>query len=171
MPAWITVYCRERLDSLGADELLRGIRGGDPEALAGVDYWTLAEDYGVDEDQVDRALAQLAVVEDGSDWEIRYSEAGERSVVVHRWFSTERVAEEIEEVLERLEPSDEDIVEHLRASREVVGIELGFSQFEDMGVVIAYEVARYLMQKLDGLILNDEDRWLVVVDGAFFVLG
>jgi len=36
-----------------------------------------------------------------------------------------------------------------------------------MGVVFGYEVARYLAQKGDGLIVDVEDRFTAVRDGAF----
>jgi hypothetical protein len=49
----------------------------------------------------------------------------------------------------------------------VIGLELGFSMLEDMGVVLAYELARYLAQKGDGVIVDDDDRWQVIERGAF----
>jgi hypothetical protein len=56
----------------------------------------------------------------------------------------------------------------LNACREVIGIELGFSQLQqDVGLVIACELARYLAQKGDGVIVDDELEWFAVVDGEF----
>ena len=73
--------------------------------------------------------------------------------------------DEISEADEREPPAAAQ--EHLRRSVAVVGIEMGYSQLEDMGVVFAYELARYLAQKSEGIICNDEDMWLRVIDGAF----
>ena len=54
-----------------------------------------------------------------------------------------QVAEELKECAEgRSPPAAAAPV--LERCCEIVGIELGFSQLEDMGVVLAYELARYL---------------------------
>ena len=49
----------------------------------------------------------------------------------------------------------------------VIGIELGFSQLEDMGVVFAYEVARWFGEHRGGLIKGDEDNWSLIDCGAY----
>lgn len=58
----------------------------------------------------------------------------------------------------------------LAKTKEIVALELGFPMLEDMGVVIAFELARYLAQKGDGLIVDDEDQWQETQDGAFVEL-
>lgn len=170
MAWWLTVYCRESVAGLADEQLAAGLRGGDPDAPAGVDYLTLAEDYDLDEHEVEAALEQLAIVRVGDgplDVELRYRpEADARPIVVHRWHEPARVAEEIEEAFDNREPPDEAHA-WLRACREVVGIELGFSQLDDMGLVIACELARYLAQKGDGVIVDDEGEWFAVEDGGF----
>lgn len=171
MPYWITVYCRTPVSSLTPAELLAGIRDEDPSAPAGVDYWTLAEGFGIeDEEVVDAALDVLRVRPEqarGLDCEVCYRpEADARPIVVHCWREPERVAEEIQEAEENRSPPPEALP-RLRASREVVGLELGFSQLEDMGIVIAYELARWLAQKGDGLVADDDDQWLSAKVGAW----
>jgi hypothetical protein len=169
MPAWVTVYCAQRVAHLSPDDILAGLRGRDEAALAGVDYWSLAEDYEIDPDLVDSALAQLRVVRVGSaplDYEVHHATEG-RPLVLHGWTDAERVREEIEEALEDEDATPAIIRAQVSRAVEIVGIELGFSNFEDMGVVLAYELARYLAQKADGVIRSDEDRWLRVIDGAF----
>ncbi len=174
MPAWITVYCGRLVGPLSGTDLRRGILGGDPSALAGVDYLTLAEPFDIDdEDIVDETIQQLEVVADVDPdpdlYEVRYRREELRPIVVHRWRQPDRVREEVTEVLELrdLEIPDPRLADRLRDSREVVGIELGFSQLEDMGVVVGYEIARYLAQRGDGLVLDEGDRWVRVVEGAF----
>jgi hypothetical protein len=103
------------------------------------------------------------------DYEVHHATEG-RPLVLHGWTDAERVREEIEEVLEDEDATPATIRAQVSRAVEVVGIELGFSDFsdfEDMGVVLAYELARYLAQKADGVIRSDEDRWLRVIDGAF----
>lgn len=172
MPYWITVYCRTPVSSLAPAELLAGILGRDSSALAGVDYWTLAEGFGIDDEEVvDAALDVLRVRPErakGLDpLEVCYRpELDARPIVVHCWSEPERVAEELAEAEENRSPSPEALP-RLRASREVVGLELGFSQLEDMGIVIAYELARWLAQKGDGIVVDDDDQWLAVDEGAW----
>lgn len=173
MPIWVTVYCRKSLSSMTPQQLLDGIQGNDPSTPAGVDYWALAEDYGIDDELVDDALASLSVsaLRGGDDgYEVHYGGAGERPLAVRRWHHPERVAEEIREIVEQADRHPEEAGRRVRASREVIGVEMGAGHLNDMGVVIAYEVARYLAQKGDGLILTDEERWLEVRQGAFLPL-
>jgi len=171
MSFWITLYCRRSVGHVDTRGLQAGILGKDPSALAGVDYVTLAEDYGIEEEEVDDALSNLEVKQIGGQgferYEVDYSDGWANTVIVHRWHEPKRVAEEIDEVIERLAISRSALVGRLRESCEVVGIELKVSQLEDMGIVIAYEIARYLGQLGDSLALTDEDEWLQVKDGGF----
>lgn len=134
------------------------------------DYAMLAETYDLDDDIADEALEHLRVVSDGpafDRYQLHYKKnAKARPVSVHRWSDRARVEEEIGEALERLKPSAK-IAEELRRSVEVVAIELGFSQLEDMGVVLAYEAARHLARKGDGIIVDAEDHFTAVRDGVF----
>jgi len=172
MAYWLTVYCRKPVSSLSPAQLLAGIRDQDPAAPAGVDYWTVAEDFGIeDEAVVDAALDVLHVRPEGATGldglEVGYrSEAEARPIVVHCWSDPERVAEEIREAEENRSPPPR-VRERLRASTEVVGLELGFSQLEDMGIVIANELARWLAQKGDGVVADDDDGWMAVRGGGW----
>ncbi len=93
-----------------------------------------------------------------------------RPIVVHVWSTPERVAEELSEMHEVRSPP-KSLHEPLKATKEIVGIELGFSHLENLGVVIAWEIARYFAQKGDGLIVDDDDRWQRIDDGAFFEIA
>lgn len=171
MAWWLTVYCRRPVSGLAPAQLLAGIRGEDHETLAGVDYWTLAEGFGIeDEAVVDAALDLLRVRESGAtglDCEVCYRpEVDARPIVVHCWSAPTRVGEELAEAEEGRSPPP-TALPRLREAQEVVGIELGFSQLEDMGVVIAYEIARWLAQRGDGLVADDDDQWMAVEDGRW----
>jgi hypothetical protein len=172
MAWWLTIYCRKPVSMLTPEQLLAGLRDEDREAPAGVDYWTLAEHYGIeDEAVVDAALDVLRVR--GGDTigldvvEVCYRpQVDARPIVVHCWTAPERVAEELQEAQEGRAPPPEALA-RLRTIREVVGIELGFSQLEDMGIVLAYEVARWLTQKGDGVVVDDDDCWMAVEGGGW----
>jgi hypothetical protein len=173
MAWWLTIYCRRPVSALAPARLLAGIQGHDSEALAGVDYWTLAEQLGIeDEAVVDAALDVLRVRGDEelglrSGCEICYRpEIDARPIVLHCWSDPARVAEELQEAEESRSPPP-GALSRLRAASEVVGIELGFSQLEDMGLVIAYEIARWLAQRGDGLVVDDDAQWMAVESGAW----
>lgn len=170
MAWWLTVYCRKRVADLSAEQLEIGLRNGDPSAPAGVDYAELGDEYELDDEVVEAALAHLVVERTGDgplDVHVRYrSEADARPIVVHFWQQGARVAEEIQEAIDNREPP-EPALARLRAATEVVGIELGFSQLRDMGLVLACELGRYLAQKGDGIFVDDDNEWYAVVDGEF----
>lgn len=168
MPAWITIYCRKSLAPLEAEQVRAGLRDQDPSASAGGDYLMLAEARGVPEELVKPALALLRVTGQGLDLEVQYREAG-RPIVTHHWVSAERVKEELDEAAEVRAPP-ESVRARLSETTEIVALELGFSMLEDMGVVLAYELARYLAQKGDGLIVDDDNLWQDVEAGALRVL-
>ena len=165
MPAWISIYCTESTDDVRADQMLTGIRVSD--------YWTLAEHYGIDEDLVDPALALLKIDSDDDGWELCYRPAGERQLAIHRWASRDRTTEEVDEVLESFEDDSNElanrILGHLSKVQTVIGIEMGFSQLEDMGIVFAFEIARWFGLHKGGLIRDDEGNWSMIARNASFV--
>jgi hypothetical protein len=170
MAWWITVYCRAPVSALTPAQLLAGIRDQDRSAPAGVDYRTLAEHYDIDDAaMIDAALDVLRVRPAGSsglDCEVCHRpEEDARPIVVHCWSDPERVAEEVTEAEAGRSPPTEALA-RLRTSKEIVAIELGFSQLEDMGIVLAYEIARWLAQKGNGLVVDDDDCWLAVEGGG-----
>jgi hypothetical protein len=54
-----------------------------------------------------------------------------------------------------------------RAFEQLIGIRLWRHQFADMGVVLAYEVARYLRQLGHAAILNDAGDWQEIERGRW----
>lgn len=156
MAWWLTVYCRRPVSTISAKQL--------ETLISGADYFTLAEDYDVDDALVSPAVKALTV---SQDLEVSFGDA--RPIVVHLWKDAGRVAEELAEMHQVRSPPASQL-ERLETTKEIVGIELGFSHLENMGVVIAYEIARHLAQLGEGLIVDDDDRWQVVDDGAFVEL-
>ena len=167
MAYWFTVYGRQEVPDLSAEWLRRGITDGDPEAPAGADYLTLAELSEVDTAQVEPALQHLTVRQGRNGMSVHYSpDPRARPVELHVWSTPERITEEVDEALEGRRPPDV-LHERLRETRAVFGIELGFSQLGAMGEVIAVEIVRYLAQKADGVVVDDDQQWFEVVGGGF----
>lgn len=156
------MYCTRSLGKLTAKQLLKGITDQDPKASAGVDYLTLAEGYDVDEDEAEAGEAALAVEDNDDGFLVTYGDAT-RPIFVRRWNTPKRVAEELSEI----EDDSPKVTKHLAKTIEVIGIELGASQLTTFGVVVAYEVARYLAQKGNGFIRDLEDEWTRIEDGGF----
>jgi hypothetical protein len=170
MPAWITLFCRRSVVDVSPNALKAGILDKDPSTSAGVDYNALADDYGVDEKLVDPALKNLEIASvepanaDGfTRYSLRYTAADTRPVLIHRWTDSDHLKKEtVDETIELLTSRQRFIAELLQRTKEVIGIEFGYSQLEDMGVVLAYEVARYLGARGDALIQNDLGKWLII---------
>jgi hypothetical protein len=169
MAWWLTVYCTRSVADLTAADLARGLRDGDPQAPAGVDYDTLAEGFELDEDLVAPALAALRVEPpDGSSIavEIHFRPGSEhRPISVHLWDDPARIAEELEETRENREPPPA-AERTLAGTVAIVALELGFPMLENMGIVIATEAARWLAQKGAGVICDDDNQWFEVRDGG-----
>lgn len=168
MAWWITVYCRRSVAHLQPTDVLGGITDRDREAPAGADYLTLAESYGVDEDEVPPALSALAVrarSDEPVDFEVSCDRSS-RPIVLHRWHAAARLEEELLEASNtRSIPSE--LTSRLQQTTEIIAIELGRSELASMAIVFAYELARYFAQKGDGIIVDDDDRWSRIEAGAF----
>jgi len=167
MPAWISIYCKQPLDDVTPARIMEGVRVAD--------FHTLAEQYDVAESLVKPARARLRIETvdgDGSPaLRLCYRPEGERQLAIHFWTSPSRVQEEIEEALERIQSKKtagaRTIRKHLGGVKAVVGIEIGFSQLEDMGIVFAYEVARWFGEHKSGLIYGEQDAWSLIEDNCF----
>jgi len=152
---------------LTANDILGGIED------AHVDFHTVAEGFGIeDEEVVDQALGQLQIEPvsetGGVKFRLRYRSAEFRPVLIHLWDDAEILQEEREEALEQLEEVKGKAVKRVRSHLdrvvEVAALELGWSQVEDMGIVLASQVAEYLAMIGDGLIRDQNDDWWAVED-------
>ncbi len=163
MAAWFTVYCSRSVEHVTVAEIQSEINGWD--------FHTAAEMYGIDSDEVvDQALASLKLDrDDGTDgvrFRLTYGQPGFRPILIHIWSDPERIEEEREEAEERLArvhgDGKEVILSHLGRIVEVVALELGLGQLEDMGVVLAGMVSEYLARVGDGLILDPYNGWWAI---------
>ncbi len=143
MPAWITTYLQRSPQELDADEVRKGI--------ADADWWTLAEDFEIDSEAVDRFMAALG-------WQDEPLQVGlpdARPIKLHVWTESDRVEDELGE----LPPQQGPVRDHLTDTCAVVAIELGWSQLRSMHEVLAFEIAYWLAERFQGVILAPDDRW------------
>lgn len=160
MAAWLTVYCARSVASITAGDLLSLLKDLD-------DPWTLAETYGLDDDEaVDRALANLRIEPvtkpKGVKFSVYYKPGKSRPIQVHVWTGA-RLAEELEEAKELLAtvrgPQVRRIRSRVAKSVEVVALELGIGQLEDPGIMLAGQMAEFLAAESDGVIRDQNDDW------------
>jgi hypothetical protein len=155
MASWLTLYAIRPMDGLSAAALEQQLRQSD--------WLTLAEGAGLDE-QAASALDPRFTRPgpDGAfDGELRYA-PDRRPIVLHRWTSAERVAEERDEALEVEPPGGAR--RFVAGAVEVVGLEMGWSAHENGGAIVAWEVARLLAGHQPGAmaVRDDDDRWYVL---------
>jgi hypothetical protein len=162
MSAWLTVYCAHSVDRVTADDL--------KTALNAADMHTIAEGFGVDDEAaVDEALAHLKVESatepEGVRFRLHYAGAGKRPILVY--LADGASAVEMLEELSRVKGSSvQQVREALRQTVAVVSLSLGWMQLEDMGVVLAGQVAEAFASAGDGLIRDQNGDWWAVDDGV-----
>ena len=158
MLSWITAYCPENIDDV-TPESLSTIRDND--------FWTLAEDYDVADELVSPALKLFKIEEAQDGYQLIYRPDGERQLAIRCWASPDRIDEEISEAKKSIGGSSSAMAESIAATMAVVAIELGAIQMTDMGIVIAYEVARWFGGHKNALIKSVDDDWSKIVGGGF----
>jgi hypothetical protein len=148
------------------------------EILSEINRWDFhkaAKGYGIDDDEaVDRAIASLKL--DSADgvggvrFRLTYGRPQRRPILIHIHRDPEVITEEKDEEEELLDEATGQGVDRVRAhlgqTVEVVAVELGWSQLEDMGVVFAWMVSEYLAVVGDGLIRDPHDVWWGMEDNV-----
>jgi hypothetical protein len=168
MAAWFTVHCTLSVKGVTAADLTT--------ALAAVDFYTVAQEFGIEDEAVIRpavsALRVQVVAGELGEWfELRYRPRRYRPLVVYLWTDATRVQRELTEVWdEYLMGRRGRGVTQVRATlpnvAEVVAVELGLGHLEDMGLVIAGQVAEYLAECGKGLIRDTDDEWWIIRQGV-----
>lgn len=161
MAAWLTVYCTRSVANITADDLV--------SFLDDLDLYTIAEEFGIEneEEVVDRALSHLRIEPvskpKGVKFAIRYKPSKVRPVFFHLWNDSRRVQTEREEALEKLNNVSGRPVARMRRQIancvEVVALELGLMQLEDMGLVLAAQIAEFISSAGAGLLCDQNDDW------------
>jgi hypothetical protein len=166
MPAWFTIYCSRSVGNVSADDIRSGINGWD--------FHTAAVGYWIDgNDQIDCAVASRNVEPvagaGGVRFRLTYGPQVRRPILIHFFADPEVIAEERDEALELLGDArgkgKRRIRNHLDEVIEVVMVELGLSQLEDMGIVFADVVSEYLASVGGGLLRDPDDVWWTAEKG------
>lgn len=145
MPNYITIYLTEKLTQLDIEEINSGI--------SAADWWTLAEEFDIEEEEVDDFLDSLK----WSSFPISFYQDGKRPVQITVYGESERLKEEIMEIRQRKLPTP--VQNHMENVTSVVILELGFTQLNTMFEIVAFEIAYWLADTRHGLILSPHGLW------------
>ena len=148
MAVRITVFLRNTPERLDAKAIQEG--------LSPVDWLTLGEYVGLEEDEVEALM-------DGLRWRddpLGFESEGQRPVRVEHHAKPETVKALVEE----LDQSDRlkiprRVRRHLGGVTSVVSFDMEFSQWGTMYETVAMQAAYWLAEEFDGLILSNDDQW------------
>ena len=143
MASWITIYLQESLENLDIETIKKGV--------APADWWTLGEEFGVKEEEVNRFMKSLQ----WRDNPLEIGQEGIRPIQIHIWNSPDRIKEEIAE----LSHTPSSVSQHLEKVKTIVALEFGISQLKTMHEVIAFEIAYWLSETKHGVIRAPDNSW------------
>jgi hypothetical protein len=154
MTYWIMIFNQNPLGQFSGESLLAAIRTSN--------YHTLCTQYGLDPGLIQPALAQLSLEMAGGSavpyFLVRYQTQHQPPLVVTRWDTTTSAGRQ------RLVPFAEspisaDMCERLMCTRELVTIELVEAQLVDLGLLLAYETARWAAGLGEGIVYGLDGTW------------
>ena len=132
------------------------------QALKSVHFSTLCEQYNLDPAHIPEVKGNLKVIAAAEEvlpyFVVSYLGAGERPILVHQsCVDTEEGGRMVQNFIAQ-DPPDV-VIEHLSKVTCLLRIELSASQLQDMGLLLAYEVARWTAAKGEGLVLGFDGNW------------
>ena len=154
MKVSILVFNRENLGRISEEGLLK--------AITESNYTTLCRQYGLDPSQIEPALNDLEVVESISDhapfFLVKYDQVQNRSVLVQQWDADAGGGKELlNEVVEGI--ALESLKDRLRETRRIIEIALRPVQLKDLGLLLAYEIARWAADCGKGVVYGLDGAW------------
>jgi hypothetical protein len=152
VPYSILVFNRKPISIINPEAVLA--------AVTGSNYQTLCRQYGLDKELIEPAKAYLRLIgSQGGDspfFALVYGPAAQRPVMVHLFDLDQARRAELSTVLAAA-PQALDL--NLAASVQVVRIELGREQLADLGLLLAYELARWAAVNGEGVLRGLDGRW------------
>ncbi len=144
----------------------RSIGAIDPEKfrdqLLQANFYTLAAQYGLDKSMIEGCVSNLEVstVDPlvAPFFVIKYQGGGQSPLLVYRWTQSDQIGKDIwRDVLPK------DVPPHVRHyitdTSEILVIELDRAQLKDMGILLAYEVARWAAIRGSGVVMGLDGKW------------
>lgn len=162
----ILIFNQNPLGQLSGESLLA--------AITTANFHTLCAQYGLDPGLIQPALDHLSLEIAGGSavpyFLVRYQTLHQPPLVVTRWDTTSTDGQQqLVAFAERLISAD--VREHLMSTRELVTVELVEAQFADMGLLFAYEIARWAAGQGSGIVYGLDGTWYCLnVHHAFISL-
>lgn len=154
MGYWITVFNKKAIKRVSVQRLL--------DSITKSNIVSLCHQYGLSTALIQPALKHLEVVlpPDGLSpfFLLRYRPKKERQLVVYQWDLDEKAGQELLDDAIRRFPYPE-FSGLLTQTQGILGIELDHPQLSDMGLLLAYEVARWAGVQSQGIVRDVEGKW------------
>lgn len=143
---------------------LKSIDYFDPDeirvAVTESNFHTLCSQYGLDPALIKPVKAHLEIRTTSESavpfFTLHYKLANEPPIVVTRWREGERFAE-LRHLCESSVPQSAS--QHLNRTQEIFTIEISHRQCRDLGLLLAYELARWAAHKGKGLVYGLDGVW------------
>jgi hypothetical protein len=133
------------------------------KAITRSNYYTLCDQYGLDSAQIETTLAHLALIQGKTSsfspyLLLHYHPKGLRPLLVHAWQVN---CPQGKLILQRaLNSINDDVLKQaLRHTFMILSIELSQEQLRDMGLLLAYEVARWAAEQGQGIVRGLDRKW------------
>ena len=154
MSHWMMILTQRRLGRVNKEDVLA--------AITAANFYTLCDQYGLDPALIQPALDQLEVeIADSRHlpfFFLRYQPRHQPPIVVTEWAVAAKAGKQfLVDVIEGFPTPFEG--EHLVETRFIYSVELVESQLGDMGLLLAYELARWVMKEGVGIMLGLDRTW------------
>lgn len=161
----IIVCNRSSLGDVDGDTLLA--------AITRSNFHTLCKQYDLKPDLIETGKMSLEVVAASRDvasfFMLYYHPDRQRPIVVNEWrLNKQPVEEALEDQLRQT--ASKDLRERLLSTQYLVSIMLNKSQINDIGRLLAYELARWAAERGNGIMRGLDGKWYRLNDHQAFVL-
>lgn len=158
MTYWILIFNQHPLGQFARESLI--------SALRAANFYTLSRQYGLDPVQIPAALdhvdVEMATGGNVPYFLVRYQPKDQSPIVVTEWIvGAERGSQLMMAVINANPPPNPP--EQLEKTRFIYSVALERAQLTDLGLVLAYEVARWVAKRGTG--------WVLGLDGAWYRLN
>lgn len=163
MPYWILVFSQKALGNRDANGLVNAIKGAN--------FSTLCNQYGLDPALIPSTLARLEVQIGAGPYTpffvLSYPAKDRRPIVIYIWEAEEKEGARL--LQKALYTSSDTVKVRLRGTHTILAIELSRSQLNDLGLLLAYEVARWVLEGGGGIIQGLDGVWYYLNQHAAFI--
>ncbi len=151
---WVQVFNLRKLGRFDRGDLM--------SALLDAHYPALCAQYGLDPEGVPSILPRLELITASEEiapfFLLKYLPDDQPPLVVYRWEADQESGARWLKSAE-LHAQQPLVMSHLGQTREILGVAMRPSQLQDMGLLLAYEVARWAAAAGQGLIYGLDGVW------------